>query len=178
MVDKITIGLTSVCIVLLAVCSLMSVLHSQNLNELQLKSDEVSQIENDKAILEAQLASANNETSQLESQISDLQSKLSDSETDKTALNSQVSSLQSDNTALGNELTQKYDEGYEDGEAEGYQEGVVDGAGSGYNIRDPTYAEAVAFIASDQTDKNGDDSGEYVLYVTGADRREKGRSSV
>lgn len=50
-----------------------------------------------------------------------------------------------------------YDEGYVDGNLSGYEEGyiqgVIDGAGTGYNIRDPTYQEALQFIASDQTNK-------------------------
>ena len=44
--------------------------------------------------------------------------------------------------------------GYETGYNTGYIQGVTDGAGRGYNIRDPTYQEALQFVASDQTDKN------------------------
>jgi regulator of replication initiation timing len=175
MVDKRTIGLISVCVVLLAVCSLTSILFTQNLNELQLKSDTLSQIQNDKATLESQvssldsqLASSNTEKAELESQVSELQSKLSASETDKTALNSQISSLQSNVASLRNEVTQSYNNGYDKGKAEGYQDGVVDGAGSGYNIRDPTYSEAMAFISSDQTDKN-DYTEDYVCWNFVAD---------
>jgi|GEM_PF-563957 len=52
--------------------------------------------------------------------------------------------------------------GYEDGFStgnttgfsNGYVQGVEDGVGRGYNIRDPTYEEALQFISSDQTDEN------------------------
>lgn len=51
-----------------------------------------------------------------------------------------------------------YDEGadigYDEGVNFGYLEGVVDGAGHGYNLRDPTYREAIAFMSSDRTDLN------------------------
>jgi len=44
--------------------------------------------------------------------------------------------------------------GYIEGYNKGYLDGVVDGAGRGYNIRDPTYQEMLAFIALDKTDEN------------------------
>ena len=147
MIDKKTLSLTSICIVLLAVFSPTIVLLNQRVNELQNKSDMVFQIENS--------------TTVLESQISIFQSKITDLEKNKTALQSQVSSLQSKITILENEATQSYNEGYNDGKTQGYQEGVIDGAGTGYNIRDPTYAEAMAFIASDNTDLN-DYTDDYV----------------
>lgn len=46
------------------------------------------------------------------------------------------------------------DEAYLKGYTEGYISGTKDGAGTGYNIRDPTYAEMKAFILSDRTDLN------------------------
>lgn len=49
---------------------------------------------------------------------------------------------------------QGYEAGKENGYDLGYNEGVKDGAGSGYNIRDPTYQEMLTFLASDPTDKN------------------------
>ena len=50
-------------------------------------------------------------------------------ETDKTTLQSQVSNLQSEITTLENRVTRSYNDGFDDGEAEGYQKGVIDGAG-------------------------------------------------
>ncbi|MDR2203893.1 MAG: hypothetical protein LBE76_06320 [Nitrososphaerota archaeon] len=53
-----------------------------------------------------------------------------------------------------------YDRGYSDG----YTAGAIAGVGSGYTIRDPTYAELLAFIAADQTDKNTYDADTYNCY--------------
>ena len=51
-----------------------------------------------------------------------------------------------------------YNDGYRKGNQAGYDAGYIqgtkDGAGTGYNIRDPTYTEMMAFIAQDQTHKN------------------------
>lgn len=44
--------------------------------------------------------------------------------------------------------------GYETGHLTGYSEGIEDGAGQGYTIRNPTYAEALAFLRVDRTDRN------------------------
>jgi hypothetical protein len=58
------------------------------------------------------------------------------------------------------------DEGYDEGEAAGYAEGYADGVdactGHGYCLQDPTYAEAVAFLSSDRTDRNRYDDDSYV----------------
>lgn len=58
------------------------------------------------------------------------------------------------------------DEGYDEGEAAGYTTGYADGVeagtGHGYCLQDPTYAEAVAFIHSDHTDRNSYDDDSYV----------------
>jgi hypothetical protein len=47
-----------------------------------------------------------------------------------------------------------YNTGYTAGKAEGYDEGVQAGLGHGYTLRDPTYAEALAFIQADRTNEN------------------------
>lgn len=47
-----------------------------------------------------------------------------------------------------------FNAGYQMAYDAGYIIGVKDGAGTGYDIRDPTYREVLQFIASDQTDKN------------------------
>lgn len=46
-----------------------------------------------------------------------------------------------------------YDEGVQSGYDLGYVEGLSDG-GRGYNIRDPTYSEALRFKVLDKTDRN------------------------
>jgi hypothetical protein len=51
-----------------------------------------------------------------------------------------------------------YQTGYTEGQAAGYETGVTDSIGHGYTLRDPTYAEALAFMRADKTDEN-----EYVL---------------
>jgi hypothetical protein len=67
--------------------------------------------------------------------------------------------------------TSSYDNGYNiglivgnhTGYSDGYLQGTKDGAGSGYNIRDPTYQEMLSFIASDQTNTH-EYSGSYDCY--------------
>ena len=58
------------------------------------------------------------------------------------------------------------DEGYDEGEVAGYTDGYADGidagTGHGYCLADPTYAEAVAFLSSDRTDRNRYDDDSYV----------------
>jgi hypothetical protein len=58
------------------------------------------------------------------------------------------------------------DEGYDEGETAGYTEGyaagVEAGTGHGYCLKDPHYAEAVAFLSSDRTDRNRYDDDNYV----------------
>ncbi len=58
-----------------------------------------------------------------------------------------------------------YDEGYSSGKADGYDEGVQAGLGHGYTLRDPTYAQAVAFIKEDKTDENEYIEDAYGVYV-------------
>ncbi len=55
-----------------------------------------------------------------------------------------------------------YDEGQAAGYTEGYADGVEAGVGHGYILRDPTYAEAVAFIRADHTDRNEYDEDSYI----------------
>lgn len=160
MTDKKTIILSSICIVLLTLILATVLMLNQKEDELQLKIDALIQIENDKTALESQvssldskLKSANNKKSALESKVLDFKSEVTALETDKTALQSQVSDLQTEITTLQKEVTQNYFSGFDDGKVEGYQKGLIDGAGSTYDIRDPTYAEAMAFVDSDQTDK-------------------------
>ena len=47
-----------------------------------------------------------------------------------------------------------YNEGYNLGRADGYDEGVKAGVGHGYIFTDPTYAQAVSFMAQDKTNEN------------------------
>ena len=88
--------------------------------------------------------------SQLEAEKENLQTGLSHLQTQYETLQLNYSSLQS---AYHN-LQLEYEKMYEQRYREGYLQGVIDGAGRGFNIRDPTYHEALQFIAQDQTDKN------------------------
>ncbi len=153
--------LSSICIVLLTLSLTSVTTLDQKESELKLKIDKLAQIENDKVILESQifrlnsqLTSAKNEKSALESQVLDFDSEVAELEAEKAALQSQISDFESEITTLQNEVTQNYFSGFDDGKVEGYKIGVVEGAGSAYDIRDPTYAEAMAFVDFDQTDKN------------------------
>ncbi|MFC2013057.1 hypothetical protein ACFLUE_02080 [Chloroflexota bacterium] len=55
-----------------------------------------------------------------------------------------------------------HEEGYLSGDADGYEEGVLESIGHGYNLKDPTYAEAVTFLREDKTDENEYDEDSYV----------------
>jgi hypothetical protein len=55
-------------------------------------------------------------------------------------------------------------DGNKTGYEKGYLEGVADGAGRGYNIRDPTYQEALDFISSDETDEHEYSDPDYVCW--------------
>ncbi len=46
-----------------------------------------------------------------------------------------------------------YTYGRDQGYSQGYIHGAIDGAGSGYNLRNPTYDEALDFMERDQTNK-------------------------
>ncbi|MFQ6094562.1 MAG: hypothetical protein ACE5NN_00315 [Candidatus Bathyarchaeia archaeon] len=75
----------------------------------------------------------------------------------------------------------RYQEGYNDGHLQGnltgyktgydagYVQGVTDGAGRGYDIRDPTYREALEFVSFDLTDKNEYDKESYTCVNFAAD---------
>lgn len=65
--------------------------------------------------------------------------------------------------------TDGYDEGYISGKTDGYDEGygvgMEAGLGHGYTLRDPSYSEAVSFLAGDKTDKNEYIKDTYGVYV-------------
>jgi len=53
------------------------------------------------------------------------------------------------------------DLGYDEGWNEGYAAGCIQGIGTGYTLRNPTYAEAMDFMATDRTDENEYQEGIY-----------------
>ena len=153
-----------------------------NISNLQ---TEITSLENEKSTLETQISalqanisnlqsetvSLNNYKTALEDQVATLQSEITSLSNDKTALENQVSTLQANITSLQTEITSLENEvieSYQLGYDVGYTQGVEDGAGSGWYIRDPTYAEAIAFINSDRTNENGY-ADDYVCYDFTAD---------
>lgn len=95
-----------------------------------------------------QIVRLENEKTNLQEEISNLQSE--------------VSTLETELDSLKTQLNESYDLGYisgfydgnETGFVDGYVQGVEDGAGTGYTVREPTYDEAIAFIAWDKTNEN------------------------
>ena len=153
MVEKKLVALSLICIVLCVavVGAVMTV--NQKDNELQMKTDQISGLENENISLEAQVA--------------DLQSEIASLSDEKAALENQVSTLQANITSLQTEIMLLEDEVIDSWDA-GYAQGVEDGPGSGWYLRDPTYAEAIAFIDSDRTDEN-EYTDDYVCYDFTAD---------
>ena len=63
---------------------------------------------------------------------------------------------------MGDGYSDGYGEGISAGYEQGYDAGVEDGLGHGYTLRDPTYAEVLAFLGQDKTDENEYDLDDYV----------------
>ncbi|MBN1368597.1 MAG: hypothetical protein JW967_11790 [Dehalococcoidales bacterium] len=55
-----------------------------------------------------------------------------------------------------------YQTGYTEGDNDGYDRGLEDGFGHGYTIKDPTWAEVLAFLEKDKTDEKIYDPETYV----------------
>jgi peptidoglycan hydrolase CwlO-like protein len=140
-----------------------------------LQSD-VGSLNDDKIALETQVADFQSEITSLNSEKATLYNQVSTLQTNITVLQTNITVLQTEIASLEDEVVESFNLGYSEGEAAGYQvgydagyaQGVEDGAGSGWYIRDPTYAEAIAFINSDRTDEN-EYTDEYVCYDFTAD---------
>jgi len=119
MVEKKVIVLSLICVVLaVGVIGAVMVLNQKD-NELQMKTNQISGLENEKLTLETQVANLqteattlNNEKTALETQVSNLQANVSSLQTEtttlnneKTALENQVSSLQTEATTLGTQVS-------------------------------------------------------------------------
>ena len=110
MVEKKLIALGLICVVLsVGVFGVVMLLNQKDI-EMQMKTNQISGLENEKLTLEAQVSTIQSEKLTLETQVSTLQANVSSlqSETtslnnEKTALESQVSSLQTEATTLENE---------------------------------------------------------------------------
>ncbi len=140
-------------------------------NEKSTLETQVSNLQSNISDLQSEIASLNNDKVALEAQVASLQSEVTSLNNEKTALENQVSTLQANITSLQTEITSLENEvieSYQAGYDAGYAQGVEDGAGSGWYIRDPTYAEAIAFINSDRTNEN-EYTPDYVCYDFTAD---------
>jgi predicted nuclease with TOPRIM domain len=110
MVEKKLIALGLICVVLsVGVFGAVMVLNQKDL-QMQIKTDQISGLENEKLTLETQVSDLQSEKLTLETQVSNLQAKVSSLQTEtttlnneKTALETQISSLQSEVTTLENE---------------------------------------------------------------------------
>jgi len=169
MVNKKLIALGLICVVLsVGVIGAVMALNQKD-NELQMKTDQISGLENEKLTLETQVSS-------LQANVSSLQSEATSMNNEKTVLEMQVSSLQTEVMSFESEVIQSFDLGYAEGKSEGYQlgydegylQGVEDLTESGWYLRDPTYSEAIAFINSDESDEN-EYTDDYVCYDFTAD---------
>jgi hypothetical protein len=157
MVEKKLVALSLICVVLCVAVVGAVVIVNQKDDELQMKADQISGLENERISLEAQVAD-------LQSEIASLGDEKSALENQVSALQANITSLQTDIMLLEDEVIESYQIGYD----AGYDQGVEDGAGSGWNIRDPTYAEAIAFVNSDRTNEN-EYTDDYVCYDFTAD---------
>ena len=138
--------------------------------------NEKSLLKNEKMILEEQVLSLQSEKVSLETQVSNLQYEITESNTNAVTLEARVSILQIEVADLEDEVIQSYNLGYIEGGCDGYDQGYDEGfiqgmeylTETGYYLRDPTYAEAIAFINLDKTDQN-EYTQDYVCYDFTAD---------
>lgn len=160
-----TLGL--ICVILVVGCAGSVFLLNQKEAEVALKSEELVVMETEKSSLETEIAGLLSEKSTLELQVTDFENETSELNSEVAALESQVSNLQTEVLDLETDVAENYDLGYSKGHDDGYGEGYTEGMDfvteNGYYVRDPTYAEVVAFIESDLTDQH-EYSDSYVCY--------------
>jgi uncharacterized protein YlxW (UPF0749 family) len=112
MVEKKVIVLSLICVVLaVGVIGAVMVLNQKD-NELQMKTNQISGLENEKLTLETQVSNLQTEATTLGTQVSNLQANVSSLQTETTTLNNektvlenQVSSLQTEATTLGTQVS-------------------------------------------------------------------------
>jgi predicted nucleic acid-binding Zn-ribbon protein len=112
MVENKVIALSLICIVLaVGVFGAVMVLNQKD-NELQIKTNQISGLENEKLTLETQVSTLQSEKLTLETQVSNqqdnissLQNEVTTLENEKNTLETQVASLQNETTTLNNEKT-------------------------------------------------------------------------
>ncbi len=167
MADLKFVVVMSICVVLGVCCIGAGMLLGQKEIEVALKSEEIVVMETQKSTLETQIEGLLSDKSSLELQVTGLVDETSGLNTEVSNLEFQVSNLETEVSGLEIEVTESYNQGYSDGHEAGYDEGYMEGMDyvteNGYYIRDPTYAEAVAFVDSDLTDQHKY-SADYVCY--------------
>lgn len=139
--------------------------------------NQMALLENENTALETQVSVLQSEKAILETQVTTLQSEVTTLGNSLTAVEAQVGILQTEVADLEDEVTQSYNLGYSEGASDGYQLGYDEGYSQGIDYlteygwysRDPTYAEAIAFINSDTTDQHLYVEGSYVCYDFTAD---------
>jgi chaperonin cofactor prefoldin len=105
MVSKKVVALGLICVVLSVGVVGAVMMISQKDSELQMKSEQISGLENEKLTLETQVSTIQSEKADMETQVSSLQSEATSLNNEKSALETQVSSLQTEATTLENEKT-------------------------------------------------------------------------
>lgn len=175
-----TVALISAMVIIIALSFLgIGYLYIQNIR----LEDDKARLQDEVSNLESAVSNLESEQTSLESQLSSLQSEISTLRTDYNNLQDQYDAIYEARYELGysggysdgydigysNGYDLGYSLGFDEGSETGYAQGVEDGAGRGYNIRDPTYQEALQFIEADQTDKNEYDEESYNCFHFTAD---------
>jgi len=167
MVQGKVVALSLICLVLIVGCFGSVFLLNQKEAEVALKAEELVVMETEKSSLEIKIDELLSEKSMLELQVTGLEYETSELNGEVSVLESEVSNLRTEISGLETEVTESYNQGYSEGHEDGYNVGYVEGMDyvteNGYYLRDPTYAEAVAFIGSDITDQH-EYSDDYVCY--------------
>ena len=175
MVQKKTIVLSLICIVLAAGYIGTFLLLNKTEGEIQVKSEELVEIENEKNSLQVQFSNLQsmvnelevekdnleNQNLMLESEKGGLKTQVFDLELETDELNDEVNELvgilsdrENEVSELEVEVIEKYNLGYSEGESEGYQSGYDAGyiegieyiSKNGFNIIDPKYDQVISFI--------------------------------
>lgn len=135
----------------------------------QILSKNYASLQQDYAALEDKHASLRSEYNSLRSEHDTLFSEYNSLSKDHDSLQTEYRKLSEEHDILVKDYEIIYSSRYEEGYDDGYIQGIADGAGRGYNIRDPSYKEALQFISSDQTDENRYAEEEYTCVNFAAD---------
>jgi hypothetical protein len=198
MVQKKTIGLSLICIILATGFTGTYLLLNKTEVEIQVKSEELVEIENEKNSLQVKFSNLQSIINELEAEKDNLENQKLMLESEKGSLKTQVLALELETDELDDEVDdledkildlenevselevaviEKYNLGYSEGESIGYQngydEGYIEGiefiSKNGFSIIDPNYNQVISFVDSDKTDQNEYSFPDYVCYDFTAD---------